>query len=134
MNRKDLNTKDSIETFSETEFEGVYGKYRITLSDQMEVQRYRISVLILAISFSVGLGHWMIIGPTSAWIWLLPMCISLGLALQWIHIYFRLLHRLLKGFWILGCLGIGFLLLNSLWAYFATYASQHLRAKRASWW
>jgi uncharacterized integral membrane protein len=33
------------------------------------------------------------------------MAASLGLALRWIHIYLRPLHRLLQLFWLLGCLG-----------------------------
>ena len=80
----------------EIEFEGYYGKYQITKEDQLEVKRYRIALLICGISFVSGIGHWLIKGPSFAWIWLLFMCISLGLALQWIHIYIHQLHQLLQ--------------------------------------
>jgi uncharacterized integral membrane protein len=33
------------------------------------------------------------------------MAVGLGLALRWIHIYLRPLHRALQVFWLLGCLG-----------------------------
>jgi uncharacterized integral membrane protein len=33
------------------------------------------------------------------------MAVGLGLALRWIHIYLRPLHRLLQLFWLAGCLG-----------------------------
>ncbi|ABX08173.1 DUF2301 domain-containing membrane protein [Prochlorococcus marinus] len=99
-------------TLIEPEFEGFYGKYKITLVDQLEVKRYRISVLVCAISFCCGLTQWLAIGPNLAWIWLITMTISLGLALQWIHIYILFLHNALKIFWAVGSLGVLFLLFN----------------------
>jgi uncharacterized integral membrane protein len=33
------------------------------------------------------------------------MAVGLGLALRWIHIYLRPLHRALRLFWLLGCAG-----------------------------
>ena len=39
------------------------------------------------------------------WPWLALMAVGLGLALRWIHIYLRPLHRTLQLFWLLGCLG-----------------------------
>ena len=110
MNKQ--NTEPEVEQLVEPEFQGMYGRYKITLKDQLEVQRYRISVLILGFSFCVGLGQRVIVGPDYSWIWLVLMCISLGVALQWIHIYIRLLHQALKAFWAIGCLGIIFLLFN----------------------
>ncbi len=91
--------------FKEQEFEGIYGNYTITNSDFLEVQRYRFSLLLCGISFTSGLFHWILKGPTWAWLWLIPLAISLGLALTWIHIYLRPLHRALQILWGLGCLG-----------------------------
>ena len=80
---------------AEKEFEGVYGRYRITSTDELEVQRYRLALLLCGVAFTAGLGQWLMIGPTWAWLWLLPMSIGLGLALNWIHIYLRPLHQAL---------------------------------------
>ncbi len=112
MKEKQSENNEGTKSLKEPEFDGVYGRYRITLSDQAEVKRYRISVLICGISFSAGLLHWLTIGPSFTWLWLLVMTISLGLALQWIHIYLRLLHNALKLFWALGVLGIIIIMLN----------------------
>jgi uncharacterized integral membrane protein len=90
---------------SEPSFEGVYGPYCITLQDQHEVQLYRICLLICGLSFSAGLGQWILIGPQLAPLWLLPLAVSLGLALRWIHIYLRPLHQALQLFWAAGCIG-----------------------------
>jgi len=95
----------------EPEFEGIYGTYKITLEDQLEVKRYRISVLICSLSFCFGLGQWLLIGPNYAWMWFAPMTIGLGLALNWIHIYIKFLHRTLKTLWAIGCIGIFALIL-----------------------
>ncbi len=98
--------------FEEVELQGIYGNYRITFADQIEVQRYRTSVLICGIAFCAGIAHWLVIGPTLAWFWLIPIAISLGLALKWIHIYLRPLHKALQILWAIGCIGIGMLLLS----------------------
>ena len=98
------NSKASTDQ-SEPSFEGVYGTYCITLQDQHEVQLYRICLLICGLSFSAGLGQWILIGPQLAPLWLLPLVVSLGLALRWIHIYLRPLHQALQLFWAAGCIG-----------------------------
>ncbi len=90
---------------SEPSFEGMYGPYCITLQDQREVQLYRICLLVCGLSFSAGLGQWILVGPQLAPLWLLPLAISLGLALRWIHIYLRPLHQALQLFWAAGCIG-----------------------------
>ena len=90
---------------SEPCFEGMYGPYCITLQDQREVQLYRICLLVCGLSFSAGLGEWILIGPQLAPLWLLPLAVSLGLALRWIHIYLRPLHQALQLFWAAGCIG-----------------------------
>ena len=35
-----------IAAMAEKEFEGVYGRYRITSTDELEVQRYRLALLL----------------------------------------------------------------------------------------
>ena len=94
-------------------FEGVYGSYTITAADREEVRRYRIALLVAGLAMSLGLLHWWRFGGTWAWIWVVPMATALGLALQWIHIYLRPLHRTLQLFWLLGCLGWAGLLLSA---------------------
>ncbi len=91
--------------YEEKEYEGIYGKYKITLSDKLEVKQYRIALLTCGISFSSGLIHWSLIGPEYAWIWLIPMSLTMGAALKLIHIYVKPLHQLLQIFWALGCIG-----------------------------
>ena len=98
------NSKTRAEQ-SEPCFEGMYGPYCITLQDQREVQLYRICLLVCGLSFSAGLGQWILIGPQLAPLWLLPLAVSLGLALRWIHIYLRPLHQALQLFWAAGCIG-----------------------------
>ena len=92
-------------TTADSQFDGVYGPFTITATDREEVQRYRFCLLISGIAMSAGLLHWWLIGSQWAWIWLMPLCIGLGLALRWIHIYLRPLHQALQIFWLMGCLG-----------------------------
>ena len=94
------------EKFENIEFEGLYGNFRLTEKDSIEVKRYRISVLCCGVSFCTGIIHWLLFGPTWAWLWLFPMAIGLGMALFWIHIYLRPLHKALQFFWAIGCLGM----------------------------
>ena len=96
----------------EIEFNGVYGKYRITQQDQIEVMKYRISLLICGLSFTAGMIQWITFDGSLAWIWLLPMSISLGFALKWIHIYIKFIHRTLQLLWAIGSIGILILILN----------------------
>ncbi len=101
-----------METKLGNQIEGVYGSYQITNEDVLEVKKYRISLLICGISFVAGLIHWIFIGPAFAWIWLLCMSASLGLALKWIHIYIQLLHKTLQILWAIGTIGILVLIFN----------------------
>ncbi|MDC3011153.1 DUF2301 domain-containing membrane protein [Synechococcus sp. AH-736-G21] len=94
-------------------FNGVYGSYTITAADRDEVRRYRIALLVAGLAMSLGLLHWWQLGGSWAWIWVVPLAAALGLALQWIHIYLRPLHRALQLFWLLGCLGWAGLLLSA---------------------
>jgi uncharacterized integral membrane protein len=100
-------------TTGDPQVDGVYGPYTITSTDRVEVQRYRISLLVAGLAMSAGLVHWWQFGDRWAWVWLLPLVAGLGLALHWIHIYVRPLHNALKLFWLMGCLGWGLLLMRS---------------------
>ena len=87
-------------------FEGVYGPFSITATDRREVLGYRLALLTAAIAQAALLAQWHWLGSAWLWPWLLPMAAGLGLALRWIHIYLRPLHRALQLFWLLGCLGL----------------------------
>lgn len=97
-------------TTANPRFEGVYGEYTITDDDRREVKFYRIALLISGLSFSAGLAQWWQLGATWAWLWVIPLAGGVGLALNWIHIYLRPLHKALQIFWLLGCGGWGLLL------------------------
>jgi uncharacterized integral membrane protein len=94
-------------------FEGVFGTYTITALDRREVLGYRLAVGAVALGQLGLLSQWWRLGPSLAWPWLLPMAVGLGLALRWIHIYLRPLHRALQLFWLAGCLGGGLLALRA---------------------
>jgi uncharacterized integral membrane protein len=85
--------------------EGVYGSYTITDQDRREVLSYRLSLLAVAVAESALLLQWNALGERGLWPWLLVMAAGLGLALRWIHIYVKPLHRALQLFWLLGCVG-----------------------------
>lgn len=97
-------------TASDPTFEGVFGPYTITAADRREVLGYRLSLTAVAVSLLALLLQWHLIGAAWLWPWLLPLASGLGLALRWIHIYLRPLHRALQLFWLLGCLGMAALL------------------------
>ncbi len=86
-------------------FEGVYGSFTITAKDRREVLGYRLALTAVALAQLALLAQWRQIGPGLLWPWLLVMAAGLGLALRWIHIYLRPLHRALQLFWLAGCLG-----------------------------
>ncbi len=92
--------------------EGIYGYYRITAQDQKEVQNYRFALLVCGLSLSAGLLQWLAIGPALASLWMLPFSIGLGLALNWIHIYLRPLHKALQFLWAIGSIGSFYLLVT----------------------
>jgi uncharacterized integral membrane protein len=87
-------------------FEGVYGPYSIDERDRREVLGYRLALLLVALAQAALLLQWQLLGPAQLWPWLALMAVGLGLALRWIHIYLRPLHRTLQLFWLLGCLGV----------------------------
>lgn len=100
-------------TTADPQFEGVYGPYSITETDRREVQRYRLALLTTGLALLAGVLHCWLLGARWAWLWILPMSTGLGLALLWIHIYLRALHRALQLFWFVGCIGWGMLLISA---------------------
>ena len=90
---------------SDPVFEGVYGPYRITAEDRREVLGYRLALFTAAIAQAALLLQWQRFGGSWLWPWLLPLLAGVGLALRWIHIYLRPLHRALQLLWLIGSLG-----------------------------
>jgi len=90
---------------SDPVFEGVYGPFSIDARDRREVLSYRLALLLAAVAQLALLVQWQ--WSNAAWLgpWLLLLAAGIGLALQWIHIYLRPLHRALQLLWLLGCLG-----------------------------
>ena len=86
-------------------FDGVFGPYTITDHDRREVLGYRLALTALALGQLGLLLTWRQGGAALLWPWFLLMAAGLGLALRWIHIYLRPLHRALQLFWLAGCLG-----------------------------
>ncbi|MBU6251273.1 MAG: hypothetical protein KGO47_08925 [Cyanobacteria bacterium REEB417] len=92
---------------NETILQGIYGPYVIDARDRREVLGYRLALLLAAVAQTALLLHWRLLGPQGLWPWLALLALGLGLALRWIHIYLRPLHRSLQVLWLLGCLGTG---------------------------
>jgi uncharacterized integral membrane protein len=86
-------------------FEGVYGTYTITAQDRREVLAYRLALTSVAVAQLALALQWRQWGSEALWPWLVVMAGGLGLALRWIHIYLRPLHRALQLLWLLGCMG-----------------------------
>jgi uncharacterized integral membrane protein len=100
-----MNSSGVASPAADPVFEGVYGPYTITAVDRREVLRYRLALTAVAVAQLALLAQWQALGPELLWPWRVLMAAGLGLALRWIHIYLRPLHRLLQLFWLLGCLG-----------------------------
>ena len=101
-------SSDSINKNTEQgqrKYQGIYGIYEINKKDEHEVRLYRISLLCCGLSFNFGLSQWILLGPNYAWIWIIPLSISTFFALNWIHIYLRSIHNILKIFCLLGSIG-----------------------------
>ena len=96
-----------------TSFEGVYGPFSITADDEREVLGYRLALFTAAVAQVALLVQWRQLGSAWLWPWLLPLVIGVGLALRWIHIYLRPLHRALQLFWLIGSLGFVALAIRS---------------------
>jgi uncharacterized integral membrane protein len=100
-----MSSSVALPSPDEPVLEGVYGPYTITAADRREVLGYRLALTLVAVAQLALLAQWRAVGPQLLWPWLVAMAAGLGLALRWIHIYLRPLHRLLQLFWLLGCLG-----------------------------
>ena len=101
----------SSPTAADPVFEGVYGPYTITAEDRREVRGYRLALTSVAVAQLALALQWHQWGSRWLWPWLVVMAVGLGLALRWIHIYLRPLHRALQFFWLVGCAGFGALAL-----------------------
>jgi uncharacterized integral membrane protein len=86
-------------------FEGMFGTYTITEHDRREVLGYRLALSAAAVAQAGLLLQWRQLGPAGLWPWLVLLAAGLGLALRWIHIYLRPLHRALQLFWLAGVAG-----------------------------
>ncbi|BBL86421.1 hypothetical protein PMYN1_Chma616 (chromatophore) [Paulinella micropora] len=93
--------------------DGIYGIFTIDSMDQREVLGYRIAFLIIGVSFAGLLLQWETYGGAGAWPWIFPLITSLGLALRWIHIYLRFLHRALQLLWLIGTVSVFVLALRN---------------------
>jgi uncharacterized integral membrane protein len=88
-------------------YQGQFGEFTITDIDRREVILYRTGLSISAISFAIGVGLVLSIGNDPLVLQLLtPLFMlfsaGLGLSLWTIHIYFKVLHRVLQLFWLIG--------------------------------
>jgi uncharacterized integral membrane protein len=95
----------SLPSPADPSFDGMFGPYTITDHDRREVLGYRLALTAVAVGQLGLLLSWRQGGDALLWPWLLLMAAGLGLALRWIHIYLRPLHRALQLFWLAGCLG-----------------------------
>jgi uncharacterized integral membrane protein len=88
-------------------YQGQFGEFVITESDRREVILYRTGLAMAGLSFALGVALMLGMGDTSLALQLLtPLFLlfsaGLGLSLWTIHIYFKVLHRVLQLFWIIG--------------------------------
>ena len=88
-------------------YQGQFGPFTIEQSDRREVVIYRAGLCTAAVSFAIAtaLVIWQadapltlsLLTPLYALFWT-----GLGVSLFYIHIYVKVLHRLLQGFWLVG--------------------------------
>lgn len=92
-----------------TIYQGQFGEFTITDHDRQEVMIYRGGLMLAALSFAAAtvILSWQPIDLNKLhWISGLysVFCLALGVSLLTIHIYMKLLHRMLQGFWSVGVL------------------------------
>lgn len=97
-----------LEATSES-YQGHFGDFTVTRADRLEVSIYRGSILIAALSFALGTSLFLIKGPQPYILTLLTglffcFVISVGTSLATIHIYMKVLHRILQASWAVGSL------------------------------
>jgi uncharacterized integral membrane protein len=88
-------------------YKGQFGEFTITEDDRREVILYRTGLAIAGLSFAIGVALILGIGNDPLVLQLLtPLFMlfsaGLGLSLWTIHIYFKVLHRVLQLFWLIG--------------------------------
>jgi uncharacterized integral membrane protein len=88
-------------------YQGQFGEFTITDADRREVILYRTGLAIAGLSFAIGVGLILGVGNNPLVLKLLtPLFMlfsaGLGLSLWTIHIYFKVLHRVLQLFWLIG--------------------------------
>ena len=88
-------------------YQGQYGTFSITDSDRLEVIVYRLGLWLSGLSFLAGSGLILWRGATPTIIDLLTpllalFSLGLGISLITIHIYLKLLHRVLQLCWLIG--------------------------------
>jgi uncharacterized integral membrane protein len=88
-------------------YQGQFGEFTITDTDRREVILYRTGLAIAGLSFAIGVGLVLGLGHNQLVLQLLtPLFMlfsaGLGLSLWTIHIYFKVLHRVLQLFWLIG--------------------------------
>lgn len=93
-------------------YQGQFGEFTITQDDRREVIIYRTGLTVAALCFAIGTGLalWQGDNPlVQQGLTLLytGFALGLGVSLLFIHIYLKLLHRVLQGFWLLGAVASG---------------------------
>jgi uncharacterized integral membrane protein len=88
-------------------YQGQFGEFTITDADRREVILYRTGLAIAGLSFAIGVALILGVGNDPLVLQLLtPLFMlfsaGLGLSLWTIHIYFKVLHRVLQLFWLIG--------------------------------
>jgi uncharacterized integral membrane protein len=88
-------------------YQGQFGEFTITDADRREVILYRTGLAISGLSLAIGVTLILGIGNDPLVLKLLtPLFMlfsaGLGLSLWTIHIYFKVLHRVLQLFWLIG--------------------------------
>ncbi|MDX2243056.1 MAG: DUF2301 domain-containing membrane protein [Leptolyngbyaceae cyanobacterium bins.302] len=88
-------------------YQGQFGEFTITDHDRQKVLVYRGGLLLAAVAF-VGATAIVLVQPADPtrlkFVSLLYsiFCLALGVSLVTIHIYMKLLHRVLQAFWLVG--------------------------------
>jgi uncharacterized integral membrane protein len=88
-------------------YQGQFGEFTITERDRWEVIVYRSGLVLAAGCFVIGTG--LVLGADQldshlhilSWLYS-GFCLGLGVSLWTIHIYMKLLHRVLQVFWGIG--------------------------------
>jgi uncharacterized integral membrane protein len=88
-------------------YQGHFGSFTITDVDRREVVIYRAGLTLAAVSFAVGVGLLLLVGPQPLVLQGLTalyglLWLGLGISLWKIHIYMRPLHLALQVFWAIG--------------------------------